>query len=279
MHTLRHKLTVVLSALFLLLCSWSAASQPAPPGSTPQNDLEALRAEMNRIAFEGSEIPPRQMQDIEERFERHVASKSVLPADWRMLLHLELRSWRFARVDAYRRSGQAPSELLDGVTLPTRLVGEDSARAPFWTLDFKDQELRHSTVEAETDPVLLVVFHPLCNVCKRLTADLDANPALGRFMRECALWLGNIEGNFSLDVFESWAAAHPALALRFIRDWQLVESQATFETPTFRVMKQGRVVEELIGWPRESGAGRLGAFVEKHGMSLTSGCRASNQAR
>ena len=284
MPTLLDKLGVIVVACVLFFALGSATGQTpqanAPAPAPAPTGIEALREEMNRIAFEPAEVPSRQLQDIEERFDRLAAAGSALPADWWLLLHLELRSWRFARIDAYRNAtpAAAPTPWFDGRRLPSTLVGEDRPGAPFWALDFKRNELRHSTIETADAPFLMVVFHPLCGVCKRLTADVDTNPALARFMRECAVWVGTVEGNFSTNVFQGWAETHPSLPLRFVRDWSHIGSHATFATPTFRAMKGGRVVDELVGWPREGGQRRLNDFLEKNGVPLESGCRSGFQS-
>ncbi|WP_431051196.1 hypothetical protein [Roseateles sp. L2-2] len=272
------KLSVSLAVWALLLCPTLLLAQTAS-SHADASGLESLREELNSVAFEVREVSSDQLKSIEERFDIFSDRGLVLPSDWRMLLHLELRTWRFSRVEMYRQSKRIPAQLLEGITLPKNSVAANGDGFPFWTLDFKKNELRQATVAPAEDPTLVVVFHPLCGVCKRLTADIATDPVLASFMHECSFWAGTVEGNFSNEVFERWATTHDTLALRFVRDWADLGSFATFETPTFRVLRRGKVTDELVGWPREGSSKRLSAFLEKNGMSFATHCRSGEVAR
>lgn len=101
------------------------------------------------------------------------------------------------------------------------------------------------------EPTVLAVVHPLCNPSRRALAAIESDESLGWLKQHIQLVVppeDYLPGAHLL----AWNADHPQMPMRIMylrSEWNSVDS---LDTPTFYVMRGGKVVSSFSGWPDEA---------------------------
>ncbi len=273
--TLHHSIRkiVLLLGVFMVCCllGTTAAAQAAVLSEAA--GATGIRDRLNALAFVEREVQAEEFLKVEQEFLALSEREALRPSDWRMMIHLALRTWNFERVEAYRQRSDIAARLLEDVSLPPNVRGAATPVTPFWQLDAEGKTMRRSERRIDRGLHFLTVFHPKCSVCKRLISDIEQDATMQAFWRRCATWIGTVEGNFSLEVFGGWAARHPTQSMVFIQDWGLIGLQPIYETPIMFLLQDGVIQGKLVGYP-PNGAGKahIASFLQVHGVEMARGC-------
>ncbi len=99
---------------------------------------------------------------------------------------------------------------------------------------------------------VIIVSNPLCGFSEAASRFIDGDVELASFFKDHALWLVPPERILHLEEVAKWNRSHHsgemALAYRFDA-WDILDQ---WETPIFYFFSDGRIVDEIIGWPKDS---------------------------
>ena len=109
-----------------------------------------------------------------------------------------------------------------------------------------------------------------CHFSRDAAEDIARDPVLGPAFKSHAHWLMLPPGQEDPDSVREWNRSFPdAPPLQIVdrSEWPILP--ADWRMPTFLVVRNGKVVEQIIGWPRDPASNRQ-ALVEalaRHGLS------------
>src|SRR3546814_19841086 len=86
--------------------------------------------------------------------------------------------------------------------------------------------------------------------------DISADPVLGPVFARHAHWLVSTPGNESIDAARDWNRRFPDAQVEMIPDrgeWSILP---TWSMPKFHILRGGKVIETVTGWPRSPNAHR-----------------------
>ncbi|MCF6288577.1 MAG: hypothetical protein L3J53_04995 [Proteobacteria bacterium] len=111
---------------------------------------------------------------------------------------------------------------------------------------------------------ILVVSRSGCHFSQRAANDIAADEPLTRFLKEHSKWLMHPSSRWSISSFADWNKKYPHFATKYIyraKDFPMIKS---WETPVFYFFKNGVIVEQVIGWPKEGRMQELKSYIKKH---------------
>lgn len=253
----------VLGLLGLLL-ALSGAAAAATPAAAPASAAAATASA--RQALSAAFDDPAEWDDAQTRaslagFEAWLHGGQATRSDWFLAAHVALRHWRFDQVAAWQQT--APGrEQLAGLVLPSTLQPLPPGSAPgWWALRESDRALVEAPAVARAPTELWVVFAPGCGFCRRMLEDVRASPELSTLMNRCGRWVGMLDGNFDTADYLQWAQRTGQAPVQFRRHWAPLGLLPPRATPVMHVVREGRVVQTVTGWPREGRAAALLAAV------------------
>lgn len=208
---------------------------------------------------------------IEERYARDMlavlnelesrgdATKSHYKATYRMLV--AVRDLAGAR----RLTAKYRSEELE--VLPTVRAGPEAGKGPaVWLLSEDPNEVVSARVDVETGRRIVVVSHPLCRFSSNASSAIAADDVLGPVFRSYATWIAPQSGKLDLPVLQQWNREHRDFDVGLVvrqTEWTFIDY---WGTPTFYFLKDGAVVQKVIGWPQEGRREELLDAARKAGM-------------
>lgn len=143
---------------------------------------------------------------------------------------------------------------------PTRLASKASPFGSHRMLKVLDA----GTVEAQRVDLskgahIVVIGNPGCHFTQWAVEAIEHDPALGAVFNGHAVWLSPADGNIDLAPFAAWNKAHPATRIDLVGTEAGWPEVGAWQTPTFLFFKDGRVVDRVIGWPKEGSAAAVEA--------------------
>jgi hypothetical protein len=224
-------------------------------------DLDlVLRAAEIAGTYAPGERPARDMAAIVEELERRGDAANIhYTAAYRMLV--AVRDLAGAR----RLAAKYPAGEFE--VLPAVRADPEPARAPsVWVPGETPHEVVQRRVDLGAGPGIVVVSHPSCHFSRNAVSAIAADDVLGPTFRSHATWIAPQSGTLDLPVLQRWNREHRdfavALAVRQA-EWPFVDY---WNTPTFYFLKDGTVVEKVIGWPKEGRREELLAASRKAGL-------------
>lgn len=142
-----------------------------------------------------------------------------------------------------------------------------SAQGPtLWSLDADGRTLRRQRIDLQPPQILVTAG---CHFAADAARAIATDPELGPVFRRHALWLALPPGNEDLDALRAWNRAQPETPLHplyDVKEWPLLPRE--WRMPTFFVVRDGKVVAQLQGWPADTGAQRraLQAMLQDAGL-------------
>ena len=121
------------------------------------------------------------------------------------------------------------------------------------------KELRIDTAGS----VVIVVSHPTCHFSQNARTYLDSVPELAGVFKKHSVWLVPPDRDMPTDLVAQWGKAHPdgKMLITYSRkSWPMLHD---WETPVFYFMKQGVVLDTVIGWPKQGNAEAV-----RHGLKV-----------
>ena len=140
---------------------------------------------------------------------------------------------------------------VDVGSLPSFVDKLPDDRAPsLWVAQRKNVLER---VNAEhTDQLMLVAVVSLnCGFSRAALTQLAARDEFTQKVKGRALWIVPGERSLDFERIAKWNGDNPSLQLSLVhkeQDWTFVDD---WSTPTFYIMHEGKVVDRVVGWPRD----------------------------
>jgi hypothetical protein len=109
---------------------------------------------------------------------------------------------------------------------------------------------------------IIVVGHPLCHFTQHAVQDLQHYPDVWHALNQHAIWIAPQDGILDITDFQKWNRHYPEAKMAAVynqNDWPMIDY---WGTPTFYFMRNGKLVDEVSGWPNltalEQGMRKLG---------------------
>lgn len=172
-----------------------------------------------------------------------------------------------------RRFGQAQTLLTHhdaGNTIPAvnfiPLANHERNALTAWRSVPGTLEMREYAVELA--PLQVIVISG-CHFSRDAARDIATDLTLAPVFAEHSLWLGLPPGDQDIGALVAWNRLHPSLPLRAISSrapWHFLPEQ--WETPTFLVVRDGNVVDQVQGWRSADPRYRqqLMELLQRHGL-------------
>lgn len=112
--------------------------------------------------------------------------------------------------------------------------------------------LARKVVPIEKGPKIIMIAHPSCHYSKNAMEAIRSNKKMKIIFNRYATILAPADREVDFSIFRVWNKSNPdmAMALAYKRhEWSMFDS---WETPTFYFMKDGLVIDKIIGWPDDS---------------------------
>lgn len=96
-----------------------------------------------------------------------------------------------------------------------------------------------------------------CHFSEDAAEDISSDPVLGPVFAAHAQWLMLPPGQENLDAVRRWDSRFPkaqAAMLYSREEWTLLPE--TWRMPTFLIVRDGKVIDRITGWPRNPSGNR-----------------------
>ena len=175
---------------------------------------------------------------------------------------LDARLFNEARDHFNNNDGSSWGELL---TLHT---SADLSSGDHLLLDVPHQgtDLRLKASSGRNGTYILVVTHPQCQFAARSVADIEANAQLAAIFSH-STWVTSAERLTDLAAYRRWNHDHPDFPISIVyrpTEWREVTA---WDSPTFLFIRDGKVVERVVGWPSGGRATELLAAAHRIGLT------------
>ena len=196
---------------------------------------------------------------LDELSRRGAATNAHTTATYRMLV--AVRDLAGAR----RVAAKYPAGEFE--VLPAVRADREPARGPsVWLLGDDPNEVVRRRMDIEAGPRIVVVSHPLCHFSRNAVSAIASDDVLGPLFRSHATWIAPQSGTLNLPVLRRWNGEHRDFAVALVvrqAEWTFVDY---WNTPTFYFLKDGAVVQKVIGWPKKGHREELLSAARKAGM-------------
>lgn len=211
------------------------------------DDLERVWALFGFMAYatDDPEFARRTVALHDEYERRGVVPPQVL----RQRLLTSLISMRqFDEARQYAQRAQVPIEPLPRVEGPP---SDQSAGLRVLQVDVARGVLRRQDVQMDEGLHVFVVSFIGCAFSRQAADAIEKHEPLSRWMRERSTWIV-LPGLLHFDDVRAWNRQHPSTGFAYIErlaDWSFVDDVAT---PTFYVLRGGKLVAKWQGWPDDA---------------------------
>jgi len=118
-------------------------------------------------------------------------------------------------------------------------------------------------IPLENGVQIVVISNPGCHFTQWAVQAIENDPDMRALMATHSTWVAPADPNIDLAHFVAWNAAHPEAQISLAgshRSWPEVD---IWQTPLFLYFKNGALVDEVVGWPREGNMAALKAAWAK----------------
>lgn len=171
--------------------------------------------------------------------------------------HIEARDFVQARAVATR--------YLRGSIQPPTVLGTVDPRKPAVLLPRRDGSLQATPV-ALSKAQVVVIAHPLCHFTQNAVHYIEQHPALQRVFAEHSVWVVPPDRKLDFTVVQQWNNDHPALPMSFAYNRFAWPDFDAWDTPVFYFLRDGRVVDSVVGWPAGGHAKDLNEALARLGL-------------
>lgn len=127
-------------------------------------------------------------------------------------------------------------------------LGTATSSPSVWRMDADGATLTRTLVDLAPVQILITAG---CHFSEDAAEDISADAVLGPVFAEHATWLVLPPGREDLDAVRAWNRHFPAAPATLLYDrdeWELLPSG--WAMPTFFVIRDGKVMDRIVGWPR-----------------------------
>ncbi|MBB6366113.1 hypothetical protein FHR56_001226 [Xanthomonas sacchari] len=145
-------------------------------------------------------------------------------------------------------------------------LGSGTHGPTLWSLDADGRTLHRQRIDLRPTQILVTAgCHFAADAARAITADPELGPAFRRHAR----WLALPPGSEDMDALRAWNRAQPQTPLHPLYDvaeWPLLPRE--WRMPTFFLVRDGKVVAQLQGWPADAAAQRRALKAMLQGAGL-----------
>ncbi|WNH43206.1 MULTISPECIES: hypothetical protein [Xanthomonas] len=145
-------------------------------------------------------------------------------------------------------------------------LGAQAQGPTLWSLDADGRTLRRQRIDLRPTQLLVTAG---CHFAADAARAIAADPELGPAFRRHALWLTLPPGSENLEALRAWNQAQPQTPLHPLYDveeWPLLPRE--WRMPTFFLVRDGKVLAQLQGWPADDIAQRSALKAMLQGAGL-----------
>ena len=129
----------------------------------------------------------------------------------------------------------------------------NDARATVWRMDPGGQRLTRTAIDLAPTQILVTAG---CHFSADAAEDISADPMLGPVFARHAHWLVGTPGVESIDAVRDWNMRFPDAQAEMIHDRSEWSIFSTWSMPKFHIVRDGKVIETVKGWPRSPTSNR-----------------------
>lgn len=191
---------------------------------------------------------PRHVAALEAAFAESARRSAGSPGDERLrtMRNVLLASRRFD--DARRLSDRYPPPALS--PLPAFIEPDAVRRRPghgVWRMSADGSRLTRESVDLAGTRILVTAG---CHFSLDAAEDISADPLLGPAFAAHAFWLVLPPGREDIDAVRDWNRRFPQAPALMVHDREEWPMLADWPMPEFHVLRDGRIVDTVTGWPR-----------------------------
>ena len=222
----------------------AARSRQSPRSVTPAA-LDALVGELVMRSIGASD--PAHVQAIETLFAELERRRETTPLQRAALVWVLQLNDRYD--EARRRQPSAKS--IYSSAFPKRVPSITPRRAgelQTWLWDAKADTLTERFVDLSHGAQVIVWSAPNCHFCAQAASDIEADAGLRKAFAAHAIWVDRPISGLDQDAMLDWSARHPEAPITVMLDpagWIIPRSLGT---PDFLFLRDGRLVEDIVGW-------------------------------
>lgn len=116
-----------------------------------------------------------------------------------------------------------------------------------WRMSADGSRLTHEALDLSGTRILVTAG---CHFSVDAAADISADPILGPVFIEHASWLMLPPGEEDIDAVRDWNRRFPRAQALMVQDRDAWPMPGDWPMPEFHLLRDGRIVETLTGWPR-----------------------------
>lgn len=116
----------------------------------------------------------------------------------------------------------------------------------------------------KTETEVIVIAHPYCQFCQLLIKDIVADENLSKFFKQHSRWIASENYLDHIDAIIDWNKKYPMARLDIAYLKQDFNQLDEWGTPAIYFLKDGQVLDKLIGWPQQGRKQDLMAYIDKY---------------
>jgi len=148
------------------------------------------------------------------------------------------------------------------------VIERHEGASPSWYERGEDAEggtpvLTRRAANIERGSKIIVVAHPRCHFTLGAATAIAAEPALSRIFASHSDWIMPPTRGLELAALQEWDDEFPVFSIKLahsLEDWSLIDG---WDTPRFYFLRDGKIVDTVIGWPKEGRMNELKAAVTR----------------
>jgi len=156
----------------------------------------------------------------------------------------------FEHAPAIPREPLPPSALSDG-------------HARYWAIEKNPFRLVERQLDLLSGPHIVIYAAPGCHFCEAASQDIAKNETLDALFKSRSIWINVPNSNYAVDYYQSWQIDKYTYPMNVIFDRSGWPSRHLGATPYFILMKEGQVVDTMLGW-QEGSMTKLVKLLSEH---------------
>jgi hypothetical protein len=127
-------------------------------------------------------------------------------------------------------------------------LGESVKQSTVWRLDANALRMTRTAIDLGPTQILVTAG---CHFSEDAAEDISKDPILGPVFLAHAHWLVQAPGTVDIDVVRNWNRRFPRAQVEMIHDDDEWKLSPIWRTPVFYIVRDGKVIDKVIGWSRD----------------------------